>query len=476
MVRAPDATEARKRIVMAGHKESEFEGKTLDDAVRLGLDALGLSRAEVMITVLEEGSKGFLGLGGRPYRVRVMPRPGGPPREPAARGEREERGRGGRGRRERGGSRGEGRGEPQRAARGDGRGGDRERGRGGERDRGREGRGGDRERGRGADRERGRTSREPAYAQEPRREEAAPEREPRMTTGREGAESGRERAPFGEGEGRRRRRGRRGGRGRGEERPMAGGPMEVGAVAVAPEGAESLPPPTPSAMMDEGPPREEREFRERPPREEREVRERPGREEREARERPGREEREFRERPRREERGGGGEGRTAGPALPAEELAARARSATEELLRAMGFDARITSRAEGENVDVTAEVADGEDLLTGRKGEVRQALQHLLNLTVNRGEGTRYHLQLEINDFWQRREKELEELARSMADDAVARGGEVLTEYLNAQERRIIHVTLREDPRVKTYAIGDGLIKKLAVAPADQPEASRETD
>ena len=35
--------------------------------------------------------------------------------------------------------------------------------------------------------------------------------------------------------------------------------------------------------------------------------------------------------------------------------------------------------------------------------------------------------------------------------------------------------TLREDPRVKTYAIGDGLIKKLAVAPADQPEASRET-
>ncbi|MEK7330133.1 MAG: Jag N-terminal domain-containing protein, partial [Candidatus Eisenbacteria bacterium] len=73
---------------MAGQKESIFEGKTLDDAVRMGLNALGLSRAEVMITVMEEGSGGFLGLGARPYKVRVMPRPGGAPREPGERGDR----------------------------------------------------------------------------------------------------------------------------------------------------------------------------------------------------------------------------------------------------------------------------------------------------------------------------------------------------------------------------------------------------
>ena len=52
---------------------SIFEGRTLDDAVRKGLEALGLSRAEVMITMLEEGSSGFLGLGARPYKVRIMP-------------------------------------------------------------------------------------------------------------------------------------------------------------------------------------------------------------------------------------------------------------------------------------------------------------------------------------------------------------------------------------------------------------------
>jgi len=159
--------------------------------------------------------------------------------------------------------------------------------------------------------------------------------------------------------------------------------------------------------------------------------------------------------------------------LPPAELAASAERLTDGLLKAMGFDGKVSARADGTRVDVTAEVADDEDLLTGRKGEVRQALQHLLNRMLNRGEGSHYHLQLEVNDFWQRREQELVTLARELADAAVERNGEALTEYLNAQERRIVHVTLKEDPRVKTYAIGDGLIKKVAVAPADFDPESR---
>ena len=158
------------------------------------------------------------------------------------------------------------------------------------------------------------------------------------------------------------------------------------------------------------------------------------------------------------------------PGIGAVELAALGEKVTTDLLKAMGFEGRVTAKAEGTSVEVTAEVADDEELLTGRKGEVRQALQHLLTRMINRGEGSRYHLQLEINDFWQRREKELEGIARQLADEAVANDNEALTEYLNAQERRIIHVTLKEDSRVKTYAIGDGLIKKVAIAPADYPE------
>ncbi|MFI5371228.1 MAG: protein jag [Candidatus Eisenbacteria bacterium] len=160
-------------------------------------------------------------------------------------------------------------------------------------------------------------------------------------------------------------------------------------------------------------------------------------------------------------------GETQGPALSAEELRSISQRVTEELFKAMGFAGKVTATLGGpDRVEVVAEVSDDEELLTGRKGETRQALQHLLNRMVNKGEGSRYHLQLEINDFWKRREEELTEQARKMADDAVRTGNEQVTEFLNAQERRIIHVTLREDTRVKTYALGDGMIKRLAVAPA----------
>jgi len=164
------------------------------------------------------------------------------------------------------------------------------------------------------------------------------------------------------------------------------------------------------------------------------------------------------------------------PALAPGQLEAEGKRWTEEFFRAMGFEATVTATGEEDRVDVTATVPEHEELLTGRKGEVRQALQHLLNRMINRGEGTRYHLQLEINDFWKRREDELKALALKLAEEALESRSEAVTESLNAQERRIIHVTLRDDTRVKTYALGSGMIKRLAVAPADFAGGGEESE
>jgi len=160
--------------------------------------------------------------------------------------------------------------------------------------------------------------------------------------------------------------------------------------------------------------------------------------------------------------------------MASDELATMSRKLTEDLLRAMGFEPKVKVRAEGNRVDVTVEVERDGDLLNGRQGETRQAIQHLLNRFLNRGDGSRYHLQLEVNDYWQQREVELADLAKRMADDAVARRAEVVTGYLNSQERRIVHVTLREDSRVRTFSLGSGMLKRVAVAPADFPERTED--
>jgi spoIIIJ-associated protein len=162
-----------------------------------------------------------------------------------------------------------------------------------------------------------------------------------------------------------------------------------------------------------------------------------------------------------------------GPEMPAGELAERGRRLAEDLFRAMGFEARVTANAESDSVEVKAEIGQDSELITGEKGEVRQSIQHLLNRMLNRGGTSRYHLQLEINDFWARRETELKEMAQRLADEAVADDSEKLTEYLNAQERRVVHVALRDDARVKTFGLGDGLIKKVAIAPVGVGEEQR---
>lgn len=160
----------------------------------------------------------------------------------------------------------------------------------------------------------------------------------------------------------------------------------------------------------------------------------------------------------------------ASPLLTGDALAAEGKRWTEQLLAAMGFESTVRANAEGDRVNVTVTVENDENLLGGDRGEVREAMQQILNRMINRGgEGSRYYLRLEINDFWEKRETDLKQLAQRLAEEALEKNAEVATDYLNAQERRIIHMTLREDARVKTYSLGIGHIKRLAVAPADHP-------
>ncbi len=49
----------------------EKEGKTVSEAIISGCEALGMSREEVDVEVLDEGSKGVLGIGGKSARVKI---------------------------------------------------------------------------------------------------------------------------------------------------------------------------------------------------------------------------------------------------------------------------------------------------------------------------------------------------------------------------------------------------------------------
>ena len=52
-------------------KSVEIVGKSISEAVEEGAAKLGVGLSDVEFTVIDEGSRGFLGLGARPTRVKV---------------------------------------------------------------------------------------------------------------------------------------------------------------------------------------------------------------------------------------------------------------------------------------------------------------------------------------------------------------------------------------------------------------------
>ncbi len=138
-----------------------------------------------------------------------------------------------------------------------------------------------------------------------------------------------------------------------------------------------------------------------------------------------------------------------------------------ELLVAMGFDAPVESRETDDGIEITVGSTGADGLLIGKRGETLESLQHIISKMLNRESDKWTHVALDVGGYRKRRESQLEKLAVSMAERAQATGQEQTTEPLKASERRIIHVALKDHPTVKSYAVGEGLIKRVVIGPKE---------
>jgi spoIIIJ-associated protein len=150
-----------------------------------------------------------------------------------------------------------------------------------------------------------------------------------------------------------------------------------------------------------------------------------------------------------------------------------AASVLEDLLRLMGVDASVTPRAPetaGDGVGMIEAVldVDGDDLgiLIGRRGATLMSLQYLLNLIVGKKAGRRASFGVDVDGYRRRREEALVNLARRMASRVRGTGRSVTLEPMPPNERRIIHITLANDPAVMTVSIGEGDERKVAITPS----------
>ena len=101
-------------------------------------------------------------------------------------------------------------------------------------------------------------------------------------------------------------------------------------------------------------------------------------------------------------------------------------------------------------------ILEGKNLgaLIGRRGETLDAIQQLTSYAVNRSGDRRCRIQLDAENYRERREQSLCRLAEKMAEKAVRYRRNVTMEPMNAYERHVIHTALQDTPHVTTYSTG----------------------
>lgn len=151
---------------------------------------------------------------------------------------------------------------------------------------------------------------------------------------------------------------------------------------------------------------------------------------------------------------------------------ARVTEIVKKLLQLMKTDAVATVEVRNSDDDdrqiISVEI-EGDDLsfLIGRHAETLNAIQYLISLMVSHEFNRWIPIQVDIQNYRSRRERELQKLARRLADQVVATGRKQTLEPMPANERRIIHIELRKRDDVFTESVGEDPYRKVYIYPAD---------
>ena len=148
-----------------------------------------------------------------------------------------------------------------------------------------------------------------------------------------------------------------------------------------------------------------------------------------------------------------------------------ARETVMELLERMKVRASVTVYY-GEPDDAQSRIPvcvdiHGKDLsiLIGRQAETLNAMQYITNLIVGKELGHSIPMVVDVEGYRKRRDQQIRYLARRMADQAIKTGRRQVLEPMPANERRIVHIELRDNPDVTTESIGEEPRRKVTVIP-----------
>ena len=120
----------------------------------------------------------------------------------------------------------------------------------------------------------------------------------------------------------------------------------------------------------------------------------------------------------------------------------------------MGLSINMEVKKREDSLNITI-YADNNAILIGKNAKTLNALTTIIKQSVYKDIGENYKFVLDVGEYKQKREWNLERMAKQIAREVARTGVEATLEPMNSYERRIIHNTLGQNKKVYTESVGE---------------------
>lgn len=147
-----------------------------------------------------------------------------------------------------------------------------------------------------------------------------------------------------------------------------------------------------------------------------------------------------------------------------EEIVEFGTQALKKIIDGISQDAIVNAKQTKEKLIFSITGGDS-GVLIGKRGQTLEAIQYLIEKMINKKTTKKTRVMVDVEGYLEKRKNNLKQLASRMAEKAKKIKKPVTIGQMNAHDRRIVHIHLKDENGIRTQSIGDGYYRKLMIFP-----------
>lgn len=134
------------------------------------------------------------------------------------------------------------------------------------------------------------------------------------------------------------------------------------------------------------------------------------------------------------------------------------------IVDAITIDASINAKEDTDRIIFNVKGGNSA-VLIGKHGQTLEAIQALVEKIVNKRNTERIRIEVDVEGYLENRKNNLQRHAMRLADKCRKINKPVTLGYMNAYDRRLVHLALKDNEFVRTQSHGAGFVRKLMIFP-----------